>query len=184
MKKKLIFLSIFILIAYLLVFPAQAVHAAATGLILWYERVLPSLLPFAILSNILIYSNAISILMRYLYPVIRPFFPCSPEGGFVLLSGFLFGFPMGSKNCAELLKAGKLEKEEADLLFIITNNIGFYQQLYLVSGTEYSFAHRDQLSDSLSAAAYFGCVLVPLFLAFRENSRTRKNADIWISNEF
>ena len=123
MKKKLIFLSIFILIAYLLVFPAQAVHAAATGLILWYERVLPSLLPFAILSNILIYSNAISILMRYLYPVIQPFFPCSPEGGFVLLSGFLFGFPMGSKNCAELLKAGKLEKEEADLLFIITNNI-------------------------------------------------------------
>lgn len=123
MKKKLIFLSIFILIAYLLVFPTQAVHAAATGLILWYERVLPSLLPFAILSNILIYSNAISILMRYLYPVIRPFFPCSPEGGFVLLTGFLFGFPMGSKNCAELLKAGKLEKEEADLLFIITNNI-------------------------------------------------------------
>ena len=41
----------------------------------------------------------------------------------MLLTGFLFGFPMGSKNCAELLKAGKLEKEEADLLFIITNNI-------------------------------------------------------------
>ena len=41
----------------------------------------------------------------------------------MILSGFLFGFPMGSKNCAELLKCGKISQEEAEILFIITNNI-------------------------------------------------------------
>lgn len=54
-----------------------------------------------------------------------------------MLSGFLFGFPMGSKNCAELLKAEKISLEEASILFIITNNISpvfinsyiLYQQL-------------------------------------------------------
>ena len=30
---------------------------------------------------------------------------------------------MGSKNCAELLKCGKISQEEAEILFIITNNI-------------------------------------------------------------
>lgn len=30
---------------------------------------------------------------------------------------------MGSKNCAELLKSGKISKAEADVLFVITNNM-------------------------------------------------------------
>lgn len=97
--------------------------AAANGLMLWYERILPSLLPFAILSNILIYSNYLTYLTRYLYPVTKVILPGSREGAFVILSGFLFGFPMGSKNCAELLKCGKISKEEAGVLFVITNNM-------------------------------------------------------------
>lgn len=123
MKKKLIFLGFLIFIAYILCFPQKAVPAAANGLMLWYERVLPSLLPFAILSNILIYSNYLTYLTKYVYPITRIILPGSENGAFVILSGFLFGFPMGSKNCAELLKCGKISQEEAEILFIITNNI-------------------------------------------------------------
>lgn len=123
MKKKLIFLGFLIFIAYILCFPLRAVTAAANGLLLWYERVLPSLLPFAILSNILIYSNYLTYLTKYVYPVTRIILPGSETGAFVILSGFLFGFPMGSKNCAELLKCGKISEKEAEILFIITNNI-------------------------------------------------------------
>lgn len=65
--------------------------------------------------------------------------PVSGEGVFILCSGFLSGFPMGSKNCAELLKANKIHPKEAEILFYITNNhspvfIGSYillQQLQL-----------------------------------------------------
>ena len=64
MKKKLIFLCILIFIVYILFFPQDAVTAAADGLVLWYERVLPSLLPFAILSNILIYSGFTGYLVK------------------------------------------------------------------------------------------------------------------------
>lgn len=97
--------------------------AAANGLMLWYQKILPTLLPFAILSNILIYSGYLQYVNRLLAPIITHIFPVSDNGAFVLLSGFLFGFPMGSKNCAELLKCGKIDKNEADVLFVITNNI-------------------------------------------------------------
>lgn len=119
----MIFLSLLIFIGYILFFPKDAVDAAAKGLMLWYERVLPTLLPFAILSNILIYSNYLQYINRLFAPLLKRLFPVSENGAFVLLTGFLFGFPMGSKNCAELLKCGRLEKKEADILFVVTNNI-------------------------------------------------------------
>ena len=123
MKKKLLLLYILIFVIYILFFPKSAVTAAANGLILWYERVLPSLLPFAILSNILIYSGFTEYLVKLFYPFLRLILPTSRNGSIVLLSGFLFGFPMGSKNCAEMLKCGQLEYIEANILFMVTNNI-------------------------------------------------------------
>ena len=62
-------------------------------------------------------------LTKHLTKYFRFFMPVSGEGVFILCSGFLFGFPMGSKNCAELLKANKIHPKEAEILFYITNNI-------------------------------------------------------------
>lgn len=123
MKKKLLFFIIVVLIAYILFSPVEATEAASLGLILWFERILPALLPFAILSNILIYSNCLSYITKILSPVIRLLLPVSEEGSFVVISGFLFGFPIGSKNCAELLRLERISFKEAEILFIITNNI-------------------------------------------------------------
>lgn len=147
MKKKLIFLCLIIFTIYILCFPKEAVCAAASGLLLWYERVLPALLPFAILSNIFIYSGYLHYLAVPLSKMTGFILPTSDAGAFVLLSGFLFGFPMGSKNCSELLKSGNISYAEARVLFVITNNISpvfissyiFAQELSMPSLTLISF---------------------------------------------
>ena len=64
MKKKLIFLCLLLFIAYILTAPKDAVNAASVGLVLWYTRVLPTLLPFVILSNILMDSNYLQYLNK------------------------------------------------------------------------------------------------------------------------
>lgn len=146
--KKILICSFFILFTgYILLFPKDAVAAAAEGLMLWYNQVLPTLLPFSILSNILIASGYLQYLIKPFAALVRTLLPVSDSGAFVLLSGFLFGFPMGSKNCASLLKSGQLEKKEADVLFLITNNISpvfissyiLHQQLQLSSHTALSY---------------------------------------------
>lgn len=146
--KKILICSFFILFTgYILLFPKDAVAAAAEGLMLWYNQVLPTLLPFSILSNILIASGYLQCLIKPFAALVRTLLPVSDSGAFVLLSGFLFGFPMGSKNCASLLKSGQLEKKEADVLFLITNNISpvfissyiLHQQLQLSSHTALSY---------------------------------------------
>ena len=147
MKKNLIFLCLIVIAGYILCCPTDAVTAAAKGLLLWYERVLPALLPFAILSNILIDSNYLHCLTRPLHKIVHPILPVSEAGSFVLLSGFLFGFPMGSKNCAALLKKGALSEKEAQILLSVTNNISpvfisgyiLMQELKLPSLTLFTF---------------------------------------------
>ena len=114
---------ILLCLIYLLSFPHITVTAAAKGLVLWFEQVIPSLLPFAILSNIMIASDILPSITRRFLPFIKKIIPVSDSGAFVLLSGFLFGFPMGSKNCANLLLEDKIDLKEAEVLFIITNNI-------------------------------------------------------------
>lgn len=123
MKKKIIFLPFIILIVYILVCPMKAVNAAAAGLMLWYQKILPTLLPFSILSCILIDSNYLAHITRFLYPFTHWLLPTSRDGSFVFLSGFLFGFPMGSKNSALLYQSGKISPKEAEYLALVCNNI-------------------------------------------------------------
>lgn len=77
MKKKLIFLCFIVFIGYVLLCPGDAIAAAGNGLVLWYEKVLPTLLPFAIVSNILIYSNYLQYLTRLFAPILSPVFSVS-----------------------------------------------------------------------------------------------------------
>ena len=152
MKKKMFIFLILLSLFYILLFPAITVHAAGNGLILWFEQVLPSLLPFAILSNIIIASDILPSLSKKMLPYIQKLIPVSSSGSFVLLSGFLFGFPMGSKNCAKLLLADKMEKSEAEVLFIITNNMSpVFIQSYI-------------LGQQLQLPQYFGWSILILYL--------------------
>jgi len=152
MKKKMFILIILLSLFYILRFPDIAVHAAGNGLILWFEQVLPSLLPFAILSNIIIASDILPLIIGKVIPFIQKIIPISTSGAFTLLSGFLFGFPMGSKNCARLLLDKKMEKQEAEVLFIITNNMSpVFIQSYI-------------LGQQLQLPEYFGWSILILYL--------------------
>ena len=123
MKKTISVGIIFLLIFYLLRFPSDAVDAAGNGLMLWYQTILPTLLPFAILSNIFISCNMFYLLSNLLHPIIRIVLPIGREGTFPVFAGFLFGFPMGSRICAVVISEGKLSYEEASVIFAVANNM-------------------------------------------------------------
>ena len=51
---------------FLLLFPQTALEAASSGLVLWYRNLVPVLLPFLILSNLLIRLDIVSSLLKYI----------------------------------------------------------------------------------------------------------------------
>lgn len=123
MKKTISLILLFFGILLLLFHPTVTVHAAAQGLAIWYQNILPALLPFAIISDILISSNAFFQIARILHPLARLILPCTKNGAFPIIAGFLFGFPMGSRICAQMVEEGKLSHREASTIFVISNNI-------------------------------------------------------------
>ncbi len=122
-KKYLIITALLLFILFIITHPSVSTAAAANGLLLWYEQILPALLPLAILSNLMVYSNYMQIVTKYLYPVTKHFVPTSKNGCFAFLGGMLFGFPLGSKISADLVRQKKIRKEEGEILAICFNQL-------------------------------------------------------------
>ncbi len=105
-------LAMFLL--FLLKEPQVAVDGARFGLMLWAGQLLPSLLPFLILTQLLIRSGYLNRICEKLH---------LSQSYFVLFAGTLFGFPMGCKLTTDLYARGQLSKKDASLLFIIANQM-------------------------------------------------------------
>lgn len=116
---KILTISVFI---FMLTFPRQVFDGASKGLLLWFNSVLPTLLPFMILSNLLLRTHAADLVVRITGPLFRRIFGTSDYGSFAAVTGFLCGYPMGSKVTADLLLEGKISRSEAQYLLSFCNN--------------------------------------------------------------
>ena len=108
----------------LLRYPALSLEYALAGLRLWFEKMIPTLLPFMILSGILIHMNLTEGFVRLFHPVLHFLYGTTPNGSYTLIMGFLCGFPMGARIAGDLCRTGRLRTEEGNRLLAFTNNIG------------------------------------------------------------
>lgn len=152
-KISLLFLFI-LLTACMLLYHTEAAALSLTGLNLWFQKMIPALLPFMILSGLLIRLNLSDSFARLFSPVLRPLFRLSDSCLYCIVIGFLCGFPMGARVCAESYQRGRLSRKEATLLLAFCNNIG---PIYFVSFVLVLFPQE----SSLPFLA--GMYLLPLF---------------------
>lgn len=126
---------------------------AAMGLTLWLEKMIPSLLPFMILSGIVIRLKLTETIASFIYPVIRPVFRVRKNVCYCMMLGFLCGFPMGARVVSDLYTRGQLTGEEGEYLLAFCNNIGpvYYCSFVL------PLLHRE-----LTAPYLFGMYGIPL----------------------
>ena len=81
-----------LLLIFLLRFPEEALAASRDGLKLWLNTLFPTLLPFIILTGILIHTGTAEKLLKPLAPVWSHVFGTSPSGAYALLLGLLCGY--------------------------------------------------------------------------------------------
>ena len=110
-----------VLLLYMLLFPKKVLADSLAGLDLWFHTVLPSLLPFMILSNVLIGANVVSQLMRPFSGFFRHVLGISPEGGYAWLLGLFCGFPMGARLTGDMYRQHRISREEAGYLLTFAN---------------------------------------------------------------
>lgn len=99
-----------------------AIAGAQKGVELCLQAVIPSLLPFFVLS-ILLTDSLSGMPVGFLRPVERL---CRiPAGsGLILLTGFLGGYPVGAQASANAFKTGHLSKAQAQRMLAFCSNAG------------------------------------------------------------
>lgn len=122
MRKRLASCILILLFVSFLIFKNQVIDGAKEGLLLWYRFVLPSLLPFMILVNIMVHTDTISLLSKITGPFMRYFPGTSLNGSFAVTAGFLCGYPMGAKVSSDLIQTGKITYKEGAWLLSFCNN--------------------------------------------------------------
>ena len=99
----------------------------------WYLYMIPSLFPMMLLSNVMVDTGtAIKVGSLLSKTILKPF-RISKSGGYCILSGFLFGFPMGAKTVSDLYAHGAICKKEANYLLSFINCIGPMYTLGVIS---------------------------------------------------
>lgn len=112
------------LVSLLLCYPSKALGYAFTGVTLWFQKMIPVLLPFMILSGIMIRLDLTAQFTCFLHPVLHRVFGTSKNGSYTILMGFLCGFPMGARIVGELYSSSRISRQEAAYLLAFCNNIG------------------------------------------------------------
>ncbi|MGN0377582.1 MAG: hypothetical protein ACI4ED_08105 [Suilimivivens sp.] len=116
--------TVFFLTVMILVYPAQSLFYACNGLNLWFQKMIPTLFPFMVLSGIMIRMNLTDSFVRVVKPLLMPLFRVNASCLYVIVIGFLCGFPMGAVVIAQLYERNRITKQEAEFLLAFCNNIG------------------------------------------------------------
>jgi sporulation integral membrane protein YlbJ len=121
-KNKLVKGAVLLLVILMFLFPFAAYEGASTGLLLWFHNVLPNLLPFIILSNLIIRLDITRQISKIFYPLLGKIFKVSSNGCYPIVLGYLSGIPMGAKSTADLVSEDKISLEEGQFLYSMCNN--------------------------------------------------------------
>lgn len=163
MKKLTVPLFIISFFVIMLLFPKEVFTGASKGLLLWFEIVLPTLLPFIIISNLLVSTNAISYIAKILGPLLKRVFAISENGAFAVVTGFLCGYPMGAKTTADLIRTGYITKEEGAYLLSFCNNTS---PMFIISYVIWQNLKHEELTYVSIAILFAAPVICSLFFRF------------------
>ncbi|WP_273850306.1 sporulation integral membrane protein YlbJ [Guptibacillus spartinae] len=152
----------FVALAVIL-FPAHTLEASKSGLSMWWNIVFPSLLPFFIISEILIGIGVVRFIGILLEPLMRPLFRVPGAGAFVFAMGIASGFPAGAKYTAHLRQNHDISAIEGERLVSFTN---CSNPLFIFGAVAVGFFHNPALGVILAIAHYAGNIMVGLVMRF------------------
>lgn len=170
--KKIVSLSIIIgFFVIMLIFPHKSFEGASNGLLLWFQIVLPTLLPFIILSNLLIHTNAITYISTIVKPFVQRLFRVSDYGCYAVFVGFLCGYPMGAKVVSDLIKTERISQEEGQYLLSFCNNTS---PMFIISFIVMQQLQNESLLFSTLVILYLAPVLCSFVFRRFYRYQTRK----------
>ncbi|WP_455661862.1 sporulation integral membrane protein YlbJ [Pradoshia sp.] len=155
----------------LIIMPEESFEASVRGLDIWLEIVFPSLLPFLIISEMLIAFGVVKFLGVFFEPFMRPLFRVPGAGGFVWAMGLASGNPSGAKLTVRLRQDGQLTRVEAERLVSFTSSSN---PLFIFGAVSVGFFLNPELGILLALSHYASNIGVGLIMRFYGRKEEKK----------
>lgn len=169
MKHRNLQILLLILCFILFFFPEASSEGAKNGLLLWSGTIVPTLLPFFLLTGIMNKYHAF-YLVSYLFFLIYRRFPwLNRDLAYTLILGFFCGYPLGAKIINDLIGLGSYTKKEGQSLLAVCNNVS---PMFTIGYTLTLI-----LKDQLSIPFFFLCLYAPnacYFIYLMANAKKKK----------
>lgn len=163
MKKASLFLSILI---FLLVFHNETITGAQNGLLLWYQILIPSLLPFILVTNALSETNAYMYFATILYPIFKE----KSYEIMVLILGNLCGYPIGGKIISSFIKGNIIEIERGNRILPLASSAS---PMFII-GYVYEHILNKKCPFFIFILSIYLPILLGYFLSLRKDNTKKK----------
>lgn len=154
--------SLIVILSFIL-YPGEVFHSSLRGLLIWWEVVFPSTLPFFVVSEMLMGFGVAHFFGILLEPVMRPLFRVPGAGSFVLTMGFASGYPMSAKLTVRLREKGMITQAEGERLVAFTTTS---DPLFIFGAVAVGFFHKPEIGLFLAAVHYGTALIVGILLRF------------------
>lgn len=138
-------------------------EAAVRAIQIWWEVLFPALMPFLILSELMIGFGIVHMIGTLLDPVMRPLFRVPGIGGYVMAVGFASGYPVGAKLSAQLTEQGQLTRVEGERLAAFTTTA---DPMFMTSAVAIGFLGRPEMAGILLLSHFGAALLVGLLFRY------------------
>lgn len=165
----LAFATVFITVA-MVQYPKEAFDSAIMGLNLWWNVVFPSLLPFFILSEILMGLGVVHFIGVLLEPLMRPLFNVPGVGAFAMSMGLASGYPMDAVITCKFRKSQLCSAVEAERLLSFTNTA---DPLFMFGAVAVGMFGMPELGVTIALAHYLSSFLVGIIFRFHGMNRDK-----------
>ncbi len=160
--------------------PEQVFQAATEGVEIWWKVVFPALMPYFMLTELLLASGLIHFCGRLATPVTGPLLGLPGAAIWALLSGWIGGYPAGAKATASLAQQGIIHKQQGERLLAYSHTASPALVATVIAA---GFLHMPQLALPLLLIHWAAQLIVILLVAWSVRSPTaqlpKQAASIW-----
>lgn len=142
-KKDIIIIVLFIyLLSQVIKYKELVFNVSIDGINIWKNNLLPSLLPFFIISNVLINYNISFYLYKFLDPIFKKLYKINSNSTIILILSMVSGFPSNAKYTREMYEHGILTKKEAEKILTFSH---FSNPLFIMGTLATMFLKNESL---------------------------------------
>lgn len=156
-------LAIGTLVLFIFAYPDHVFQASLGGLKLWWEIVFPALMPFLMLTELLIGFGALRALGVLLEPLMGLLFRLPGAGGWALATGLVAGFPMGASITAKIHRQAGFTREESERLLALGHLANPMLMIGIIGA---GFLQSPETGFFIAAVHYLAAILAGVILRF------------------